>query len=140
LAKNVYEGLFIFDSNKYSRDAAGVSGQIAELVKKHGGEVLASRLWEERRLAYPIDGHRKGTYWLAYFRLEGSAVAPLERDCRISETILRSLILKVDPRIVDALVSHAIAGTVAKPKRAEAAVEAEVDVDLAVPEEASNEA
>lgn len=107
MAQNVYDGLFIFDSNRYSRDPAGVSGQIAELVTKLGGEVLVSRMWEERRLAYPIKGQRKGTYWLAYFKLDSNQLVALERDLQLSESILRSLTLKVDPRIVDALVGHA---------------------------------
>ena len=38
------------------------------MIEEAGGEMLVSRLWEERRLAYPIEGHRKGTYWLTYFR------------------------------------------------------------------------
>jgi len=37
-------------------------------VKSVGGELLASRLWNEQKLAYPINGHRKGAYWLTYFR------------------------------------------------------------------------
>jgi small subunit ribosomal protein S6 len=100
--------MLILDSNRYSRDQAGVSGQIAKFVQAVGGEMLVSRVWEERRLAYPIDGHRKGTYWLSYFKLESKQVAAVERECQLSESILRSLILKVEPRIADALVSHAL--------------------------------
>jgi small subunit ribosomal protein S6 len=137
LATNVYEGLFILDSNRYSRDAGGVSGQIGEIVQKHGGEMLASRLWEERRLAYPIDGNRKGTYWLVYFKLDSRKITSIEREYRISDSILRSLILKVDPRIADALVSHAISGTVSTPRPRKPEVAAESGAD--VPEEASNE-
>jgi small subunit ribosomal protein S6 len=114
VAVNVYEGMFILDSNRYARDTAGVSGQIPEMIQKFGGQVLASRLWEERRLAYPIDGHRKGTYWLTYFKLESGELATLNRQCQLSESILRTLFLKVDPRIADALVSHALAGTTAQ--------------------------
>jgi small subunit ribosomal protein S6 len=116
LASNVYEALFIFDSNKYARDVGGVSGQVAQIVQKHGGEILANRLWEERRLAYPIDGQRKGTYWLTYFKLDSRALSAVEREFRLSESILRSLTLKVDPRIAEALVSHAISGTVVQPR------------------------
>ena len=114
MAVNVYEGMFILDSNRYARDAAGVSGQIPDMITKLGGEMLASRLWEERRLAYPIDGHRKGAYWLAYFKLDSGQIAPLTRQCQLSESILRTLFLKVEPRIVDALVSHALAGPQAR--------------------------
>jgi len=127
LAQNVYEGLFIFDSNRYGRDQVGVSGQVAEMVTKLGGEILVSRLWEERRLAYPINGQRKGTYWLAYFKLDGRQLPALERECQLSESILRSLTLKVEPRIVDALVSHALSAgaDLAKSRRPEPAKAAE---------------
>jgi len=139
LSQNVYEGLFIFDSNRYGRDQVGVSGQIAELVTKLGGEVLVSRLWEERRLAYPIHGQRKGTYWLTYFKLDGRQLTAFERECQLSESILRSLTLKVEPRIVEALVSHAqSAGTdLTRSRRPEGAkpVEAAVDVVEEVPGE-----
>jgi small subunit ribosomal protein S6 len=107
--------MLILDSNKYVRDQAAVSGQIAKFVQKCGGEMLASRLWEERRLAYPIAGHRKGTYWLSYFKVESSQIPAIERDCQLSETILRSLIIKIDPRIAETLVKHAL-GEASRPR------------------------
>lgn len=111
---NVYEGMYILDANRFSRDQAGVSGQIPEMIQKLGGEMLASRLWEERRLAYPVDGHRKGTYWLTYFKLDSTKLTDLNRQCQLSDSIVRTLFLKVDPRIADALVSHAQSGTTAQ--------------------------
>ena len=60
MAANVYEAMFILDTNRYGRDPAGVSGQIPALIEQLGGEVLANRLWEERRLAYPINGASEG--------------------------------------------------------------------------------
>ena len=112
MAANVYEGLFILDSNRYGRDPEAVSGQIRAMVEKFGGEILVSRLWEERRLAYPIKGQRKGTYWLTYFRLDAGRLVDLQRQCQITDDIVRVLFLKVDPRIVDALVAHATAAPV----------------------------
>jgi small subunit ribosomal protein S6 len=123
LPTNVYECMLIFDSNKYAQDMAGVSGAVNDLVTKAGGEVLVSRLWNEQKLAYPIGHHRKGTYWLMYFRLDGSKLAPINAALRINESVLRSLTLKVEPRLVDALVAHA-SGT-AKPRAAEQPVGAE---------------
>jgi small subunit ribosomal protein S6 len=111
LAANVYDCLLILDSNRYSRDAAGAAGQIKALIEAQGGEVLVNRLWEERRLAYSIRGQRKGTYWLSYFRMEGKGIAKLEREFQLSELVLRSLVLKVDPQISDALVAHAAGAT-----------------------------
>jgi small subunit ribosomal protein S6 len=108
--QHVYEGMFILDSNRYARDAAGTVAQIPSVVEQFGGTMLASRLWEERRLAYPIRGHRKGTYWLTYFRLDGQHVDELTRQFHLNEGILRSLLLKIDPRIADAMVQHALTG------------------------------
>jgi small subunit ribosomal protein S6 len=116
---NVYEGMFILDSNRFGRDPDAVSGQVPAQIEKLGGEMLVSRLWEERRLAYAIKSQRKGTYWLTYFRLDGSQLATLRRQCRINENILRFLILKIDPRIVDALVAHAQSAPAAAPAHVE---------------------
>lgn len=107
MTTKVYETLFILDSNRYARDPGAVSGTIPAMIEKLGGEVLANRLWIEQKLAYPIQGHRKGTYWLTYFRLDSNRLTEFNRQCQLNENILRNLTLTVEPRLVDVLVSHA---------------------------------
>ena len=107
MAENVYEGMFILDSNRYAQDPGGISGQVPKLIEKCGGAVLASRLWNEQKLAYPIRGQRKGTYWLTYFRIQSESLATLTRQSQLNDNILRNLFLKVDARLVDAMVAHA---------------------------------
>ncbi len=107
MATRVYEGMFLLDSNRYARDPAGAAGQISNMVEQCGGEMLASRLWSEQKLAYPIEGHRKGTYWITYFRLETDKLPKLRRATQLSEIVLRNMVLKVDDRLVDTLVKHA---------------------------------
>ncbi|HEY2761231.1 MAG TPA: 30S ribosomal protein S6 [Pirellulales bacterium] len=142
MSQHVYEGMFILDSNRYARDAAGTVSQIPATVEQLGGKILASRLWEERRLAYPINGHRKGTYWLTYFSLDGDQVTNLNRQFQLNESVIRSLTLKIDPRIADTLVQHAISGggplAERKPKPEEAAKKVDdLPVDeIEIPEEA----
>lgn len=113
MADYVYEGMFILDANQYGRDPEGVAGRIAAMIQDAGGEILVSRFWEERRLAYPIQGQRKGVYWLTYFRLNTLRLIEIKRKCEITDVILRQLFLKVDPRIVETLVAHAKVGTIA---------------------------
>jgi len=110
MAEKVYEGLFIFDSDLYAREADEVSSQVASIVEQFGGEVLLSRLWNEQKLEYPIKGHRRGTYWLAYFRINPASVKDLNRQFQLSGSIIRFLIVNVDPRLVDTLVEHARTG------------------------------
>jgi len=119
--------MFILDSNKYAKDAAGTVGTIPTAVEQFGGEILASRMWEERRLAYPIKGHRKGTYWLTYFRLDANQLESLTRQIQLNEGVVRHLLLKIDPRISDAMVQHALTGggPMAERKRTESEAPAE---------------
>jgi small subunit ribosomal protein S6 len=107
LAEYIYEGLFILNSNRYGRDPEGVAGSIQALIEKREGTVLVSRLWEERRLAYPINGQRKGTYWLTYFRMDGEKIADLNQQAHREDDLLRHLVIRIDPRIADTLISHA---------------------------------
>ena len=110
MASRVYEGLFLLDSNRYARDPSGVPAKISETITEHGGEMLASRLWNEQKLAYQVDGHRKGTYWLTYFRIDSQKLVEINRQFKLNDTVLRNLVLSVDDRLVDALVSHAAQG------------------------------
>lgn len=131
MTENVYEGLFILNSELYAKTPDDVSGQMAAFIEKIGGEVLLSRLWDERRLAYPIKGHRRGTYWLTYFKIDPAKIKDLTRQFQITDSILRFMFLKLDPRIVDAVVEHAKDGPV-KPQAAEEALNAEIEVEVNV--------
>jgi small subunit ribosomal protein S6 len=102
--------MVIFDSNRFARERAALPAEVEKMIKAESGEVLVSRLWEERRLAYPIAGQRKGTYWLYYFRGPSSMLTSLNRQWEIHDGILRHLALKVHPHLVDAVLEHAKAG------------------------------
>lgn len=107
-ATQTYDCFFLFDSNKFNRDPGGVSAKVQKSIEDLGGEILASRLWEERKLAYPINGQTKGTYWISYFNLDTSKLVEFNRTCKLDDNILRHLVLKVDPRLVDTLVAHTL--------------------------------
>lgn len=103
----VYEGLFILDSNKFARDRDSLAREVEGLVEAIDGEILVSRLWEERRLAFPIKGQRKGAYWLMYFRAPTLRLKELNRACEINDSVLRQLCVKLPPSLVEPIVAHA---------------------------------
>lgn len=107
MATATYECLFLFDSNRYARDPGGVSNAVQDAITERGGEILVSRLWAEQKLAYPIKGHQKGTYWLMYFTLDTLRLTELNRACQLNESLIRWLFTKIDPRLVEPLVAHA---------------------------------
>ena len=104
---NVYECMFLLDTNKVAGDIAAAQKQLHGLLERNHAEILASRPWDERRLAYPIKGHKKGLYYLTYFRAEGGNIVGLERDFALNEMILRVLILHVEDKLVNPLLEVA---------------------------------
>jgi small subunit ribosomal protein S6 len=109
LANNtaVYEGMFILDANRLARDRDGLPGEIASAIEKAGGSLEVSRLWEERRLAYPIKGHRKGAYWITYFRIPTDNLVGLARELELKEGVLRHLFVRLPDSLVEPILEHA---------------------------------
>jgi small subunit ribosomal protein S6 len=80
-------------------DEAAVAAAIAkvsELVTSNGGEVTKAEPWGRRRLAYPIKQCRDGQYVLMQFKLGPAVVTEVERTLRISEDVIRYLVIRLD--------------------------------------------
>ena len=107
MSANVYECMFLLDSNKIAGDVGAAQSQLHSILEKHSAEILASRPWDERRLAYPVSGHKKGLYYLTYFKIEGKKLVDIEQDVALNETILRSMVLRIDPKLVDTMLAIA---------------------------------
>jgi small subunit ribosomal protein S6 len=103
--------MFLLDSSKVAVSWDDSVKHVHDILTKHESEIVASRQWDERRLSYPVDGHKKGTYLLTYFKSEGANLKDIVADCRLSEYVLRELILKVHPKLVDHLVNQAMTST-----------------------------
>jgi small subunit ribosomal protein S6 len=115
---NVYECMFLLDTNKVAGDVPAAAQQLHTILERNQAEVLASRPWDERRLAYPIKAHKKGLYFLIYFRTEGKNLINIERDFALVELVLRMIVLRIDPKLVDQMLTvardeHALALQVA---------------------------
>ena len=95
-----YEVMFLIGQAQ-SGDLAGVISHIEEILNRAGGEVIAMKKWDERRLAYEIDGQKRGLYILAYVKMPGLSLANFERDCNLSEKILRTMTLRVEHMTMD---------------------------------------
>jgi small subunit ribosomal protein S6 len=90
-----YEAMFLI-SQAVAADFAGAIAHINEIFSRGHAEVVAMKKWDERRLAYEIKGQKRGIYILAYFRATGEGFAHIERDCNLSEKVLRTLMTRCD--------------------------------------------
>jgi small subunit ribosomal protein S6 len=111
LSVQTYEAMFLLDSTKASVNWDETVQQIHEILTRQKAEIVASRQWDERRLAYAVDGHRKGVYLLTYFKVDSLALATISHDCRLNDTILREMILKIHPKLVEPLIESAMNST-----------------------------
>ncbi len=107
MATYVYECMFIFSPNSFARNPAAAASTVDSLVADAGGKMLASRLWNEQKMAYPINGHRKGAYWLCYFELESTDIPKFNRAVQLTDQIMRHLVMRIDPRLVESFVAAA---------------------------------
>jgi small subunit ribosomal protein S6 len=107
VAETVYECMFLFNPNSYAKNPASAQSAVEEIISSVKGEILVSRLWNEQKLAYPINGHRKGAYWLVYFKAESTNLGKFNRACQLNDMVLRHLVIKLDPRLVDPMIAIA---------------------------------
>ena len=126
-SKNTYETLLIVDSNHYARDPGGISKQISDIVTAAGGEVLVNRLWMEQKLAYPIDKHQKGTYWLTYYEIDGVAIPKIDRALQLCEPVIRHLTVRLEPVLVEPILANARGESVRVSTPTDSTSEAEAD-------------
>ena len=61
-----------------------------------GGQIVKVAPWGRRRLAYPIDRHREGSYHIILFEAPSDSIVELEHTLLITEEVLRHLVTRVD--------------------------------------------
>ena len=102
-----YEVLFLLDSTKTAGNIDAAKAQLHALLEKQGAEILASRPWDDRRLAYPIKNHKKGQYYLTFFKVDSLKITEMEHDFRLNELILRHLVSHIDPKWLNEMLEVA---------------------------------
>ncbi|MFM8980778.1 MAG: 30S ribosomal protein S6 [Planctomycetia bacterium] len=91
-----YEGMFLLDNNLATADFDAAAKVVDQILEKNGAKIVRKEKWDERKLAYEIRGHRRATYYLVYFTAPTSAVAEINRDCELAESLVRHLVIALD--------------------------------------------
>jgi small subunit ribosomal protein S6 len=110
LTVNLYEGMFLLDSGKFAANPEDTANEIVGILEKSGAQMAAHRPWQDGKLAYAIDGHRRGMHYLAYFHLDSSKLTEVNRACKLNETIVRCMFIKHPEKLFDAMVQALTSG------------------------------
>jgi len=93
-----YETLYIVRPDLSDEDVQAIADDITAQVSAAGGEVIKAETWGKRRLAYEVQKCSEGYYVLVRFTATPEFVAKLENHFRLTDTIIRFLIVHFDER------------------------------------------
>ncbi len=136
----LYEGMFVFDANHAGKDWPGLEQHVNDLVQRHEGQLVHSERWPDRKLAYEMKGCKKGTYYLTYFNAPTTAIQGLQRDCELSDRVLRAMFLYEDGLAEDCEKLKAKEAAKAVEAEAAAAAKAKAEAETAASEAEDGEA
>jgi small subunit ribosomal protein S6 len=122
-----YELMLVLKPDAPDERAAAVIDRTTRYVVASGGQIVKVAPWGRRRLAYPIDRYREGSYHIVVFEAPAESIAEMERSLHITEDVLRYLVTRAVKPV--------------KARRDAAAGDAEdVDTDLPPAEDEEDEA
>jgi ribosomal protein S6 len=91
-----YEAMFLLNNAKATAETAQGVTIVSDLLKKHGAEIAKVGVWDERKLAYPIENQKRGTYVLAHFTLDPAHVGNVTHEVNINEDVMRALVTALE--------------------------------------------
>ena len=90
-----YEGMFLFPQSA-TANLQEAADHVKAILDECGATVLTFRKWDDRRLAYEVQGNKRGVYFLAYFTAPTTSLAEIERRCNLSEDLLRMMVTSAE--------------------------------------------
>jgi small subunit ribosomal protein S6 len=111
-----YELMLVLRPDLADDKVQAILERTARAIAAGGGQIVKQAPWGRRRLAYPIDHCREGSYYVLLFEAPATAIGELERGLLISEEVLRHLVTRVE-----------------RPVRASRGQDADADADAEVP-------
>lgn len=89
-----YEVMYILNADLDEEGIDAVVTRFEDVVKNGGGEIVKTERWGKRKLAYEVNDKIEGYYVLMYFKAPSSVAQELERLLKISDDVLRHLVIK----------------------------------------------
>lgn len=94
--KNLYEGMYILSATLSDDARQKALDRILNGVTSRGGKVEKIHKEGRKRLAYEIDGHREGYYYIVYFEVAPSAIHELWQEYHLNEDLIRFVTLRAE--------------------------------------------
>lgn len=93
-----YETMFILRPDLEEEKQTSLIERFKSVITDQGGEVLQTNIWGKRNLAYEIQKYREGYYVVMQFKGDGEITKELERVYRITDEVLRFIIVNLEEK------------------------------------------
>jgi len=95
-ALRTYEALYIITPELDDDGIQTIASEVENLVTSNGGAIVRSEIWGRRKLAFEVKKFTEGNYVLLRFDADPAFSAKLEHYFRLSDQIIRYLIVHLD--------------------------------------------
>jgi len=116
----LYEAMIIISPELEKDDHQEVLDGLSSAITKNNGSVSTLLDWRKRRLAYEIDKFQEGHYYLIYFSAEGTIIPEVEHYFRVTDEIIRFMVVRTDEQEFEAAAKKAASEAEAAAKKAAA--------------------
>lgn len=93
-----YESLYILRPDLQEEEVEALAKEVESQITGDGGTIVRSEIWGKRRLAYEVQKCSEGYYILVRFTATPTFVARLENYFRLTDAVIRYLMLNFDER------------------------------------------
>jgi small subunit ribosomal protein S6 len=94
-----YEVLYIVRADLDDDKVQEAIKRVNTLIERSGGTVERTNLWGKRKLAYEVKHQKEGSYVLQDFQVAPERVPELEAALKITEEVLRHLIVRKPEKV-----------------------------------------
>lgn len=116
---NLYEIMFIQNPDIGEEEQQKLLTRFSGVITKNGGDIIRTDDQGIRTLAYKIEKHPRGRYFLSYLEGPGSMVHEIERFLRLDENVIRFVVIKLDRHVTREDLMPKVAPEVVEPTAAE---------------------
>ncbi len=93
-----YESMYILKPDLEEEKKDALVKRFSDIVTNDGGTIEKIDEWGKKRLAYPIQYINDGYYVLMTFEAKPTLPAELERNYKISDDVIRYMVINLDEK------------------------------------------
>lgn len=94
--QNLYEGMYVISATLSDEARHKALDKITNGITNHSGEIKKIHEQGRKRLAYEINGHREGYYYIIYFTAPAASISELWQEYHLNEDLVRFITLKAE--------------------------------------------